>query len=162
MLIDVQIKIREKRPSKDGPKNNNGWSLRHFDKKSYSRSFSRKRRISTKVKSECGLAADDSSVEIASPTLTHVISKKRSRLTTSTCDCDLTTLSGENATISDEENNEDAEEVKCMPSPGSKCKSCKSSFIFVQYSKCLKSRQIWISDIAKTPVFETSCFQTLA
>ena len=96
-----------------------------------SRSFSRKRRITTKIKSERGNVAtdDDSSRDIASPTLTHVISKKRSRLTTSTCD--LTTLSGDNATKSDEDNNDDGEEVKCMPSPGSKFKSCEDAFIFL-------------------------------
>jgi hypothetical protein len=65
----------------------------------------------------------DVDAKIASPTLTHIISKKRSRLTSTTSCVDFVTTSGDNV-VNDEENNVDEAEVKCLASPGSKSKSC--------------------------------------
>lgn len=58
----------------------------------------------------------------SSPTFTHVVTKKRSRLTSSMCELET---AGTTADTNDEETNENVEDVKCMPSPGSKAKACK-------------------------------------
>ena len=93
----------------------------------FDRSFSRKRRMSMKMAPEGNVVVGKSTTS-SSPTFTHVVTKKRSRLTSSMCELET---AGNTADTNDDETNENVDDLKCMPSPGSKSKACK---FFFRYS----------------------------